>query len=176
MPRKPPPLPCTSPTRLRSPLRCPATRGRLRCVPFLHRLLPREAGELGSQVLSWWRGMVALTELHPHGDHHARRFSAVECQLSRPSLLGACDSLPGFSSTPVFFFSRSHLSCSCFLVSQRGFVDFHPVPPRINLVPPSPFPASPLQNVTVPCPATLHSLLRCHSAVSHSRRPVLAVR
>ena len=62
-----------------------------------------------------------------------------------------------FSSTPVFFSSRSHLSFSCFLVSRRGFVDFHPVPPRINLVPPSPFPASPLQNVTVPCPATLHS-------------------
>lgn len=111
--------------------------------------------------MAWWRS----PELHPHGDHHAPSLlcsgvSAIQTIFAAR----ACDSLPGFSSTPFFFFSRSHLSCSCFLVSQRGFVDFHPVPPRINLVPPSPFPASPLQG----CHCALSSHPCTLSSAAHS--------
>lgn len=83
-----------------------------------------------------------------------------------------------FSSPPVFFSSRSHLSFSCFLLSRRGFVDFHPAPPPNK--PCATFSHSCLSSpechwFCALCPVWLppHSLLLRHLAVSHLRRPVL---
>lgn len=73
-----------------------------------------------------------------------------------------------FSSTPVFFSSRSHLSFSCFLLSPRGFVNSHHAAPPDKLVPPPPRPPSPLRNVT----GFVHCALSSR-ALSPLRRPVL---
>ena len=75
-----------------------------------------------------------------------------------------------FSSTPVFFSSRSHLSFSCFLLSRRGFVNSHHAPPPDKLVPPPLRPPSPLRNVT----GFVHGALSSR-ALSPLRRPVLGL-
>lgn len=128
VPRKPPPLPPTSPVRLRSPLRpsCHPQAAQVCTLPSSPSALGSSRARDSGAELAAWHGGAHRVSLSWGPPHSLLLWSGVS---TIQTIFAWCLWFSARFSHHLLFSSRSHLSFSCFLLSRRGFVDFQPAPP-----------------------------------------------
>lgn len=148
VPRKPPPLPPTSPVRLRSPLRpsCHPQAAQVCTLPSLPSALgSSRARDSGAELAAWHSGAhrVSLSWGPPHSLLLWSGVSTIQTIFAWCLWFSARFSHHLLFSFPLGVTCPFHAFC---LAGEALWIS-SPHHPQISLVPPSPIPASPLQNV-----------------------------